>query len=83
MNQLMLYMVLAGDMLLAKKRKASREIRVQMEQLLTAWQQLLQGSNNYGSGLNKAHDILDFNNQAEKVLMENIAFNASKHLGVI
>jgi hypothetical protein len=76
-------MALAGDMLLAKKHKASWEIQVQMEQLLTAWQQLLQASNNYGSGLNEVHDILDFNNQAEKVLMENIAFNAIKHLGVI
>jgi spectrin beta len=67
MNQLMLYMVLAGEMLLAKKHKASREIRVQMDQLLTAWHQLLQASNNYGRGLDEAQDILDFNNQAEKV----------------
>lgn len=67
MNQLTMYMVLAGDMLLAKKHKASREIRAQMEQLLTAWHQLLQGSNNYGRGLEEAQDILDFNNQAEKV----------------
>jgi spectrin beta len=67
MNQLMLCMALAGDMLLAKKHKASREIRIQMEQLLTAWQQLLQASNNYGRGLEEAQDILDFNNQAEKV----------------
>jgi hypothetical protein len=49
----MLYMVLAGDMLLAKKHKASREIRVQMDHLLTAWHQLLQASNNYGRGLDE------------------------------
>jgi len=67
MNQRMLYMLLAGDLLLAKKHKASREIRVQMDQLLTAWHQLLQSSNNYGRGLGEAQDILDFNNQAEKV----------------
>ena len=67
MNQLMLYMVLAGDMLLAKKHKASWEIRVQMDQLLTAWHQLLQGSNSYGHGLDEAQDILDFSNQAEEV----------------
>jgi len=67
MNQLMLYMVLAGDMLLAKKHKASWEIRDQLDQLLTAWHQLLQASNNYGRGLEEAQDILDFNNQAEKV----------------
>jgi hypothetical protein len=63
MNQLMLHMVLAGDVLLAKKHKASWEIGVQMDQLLIAWHQLLQGSNNYGCGLDEAQDILDFNNQ--------------------
>jgi spectrin beta len=65
MNQFMLYMVPAGDMLLAKKHKASWEIRIQMDQSLTAWHQLLQRSNNYGRGLEEAQDILDFNNQAE------------------
>lgn len=67
MNQLTLFTFLAGDMLLAKKHKASREIRVQMDQLLTAWHQLLQASSNYSRGLEEAQDILDFNNQAEKV----------------
>jgi len=67
MNQLMLCMVLAGDMLLAKKHKASWEIQIHLEQLLNAWQQLLQASNNYGRGLEEVQDILDFNNQAEKV----------------
>ena len=81
MNQFMLYMVLAGDMLLTNKHRASREIRVQMDQLLTAWQQLLQGSNNYGHTLDEAQDILDFT--TNQVVMENIAFNATKHLGVI
>jgi len=76
-------MVLTGDMLLAKKHKASWEIQDQMDQLLTAWHQLLQGSNSYGRGLEEAQDILDFNNQAEKVVMENVVFNASKHLGAI
>ena len=38
-----------------------------MDQLLTAWHQLLQASNSYGRGLEEAQDILDFNNQAEKV----------------
>jgi spectrin beta len=57
----------AGDMLLAKKHKASREIRAQLEQLLTVWRQLLQESNNRGRGLEEAQDILEFNNQAEKV----------------
>jgi len=67
MNQLMLYMVLTGDMLLAKKHKSSWKIRLQMDQLLTAWYLLLQGSNSYGRGLEEEQGILDFNNQAEKV----------------
>lgn len=58
---------LAGDMLLAKKHKASREVRAQLEQLLTVWRQLLQESTNRGRGLEEAQDILEFNNQAEKV----------------
>jgi spectrin beta len=60
-------MVLAGDMLLAKKHKASWEIRVQIDRLLNARRQLLQDSKNYGRSLDEAQDILDFNNQAEKV----------------
>jgi spectrin beta len=54
-------------MLLAKKHKASREIRAQLEHLLTVWRQLLQESNNRGRGLEEAQDILEFNNQAGKV----------------
>jgi spectrin beta len=38
-----------------------------MDQLLTAWHQLLQSSNSYGQGLDEARDILDFSNQADKV----------------
>ncbi|PSN40703.1 hypothetical protein C0J52_13751 [Blattella germanica] len=56
-----------GDMLIAKKHKASREIRAQLDQLLASWRQLLQESNNRGRGLEEAQDILEFNNQAEKV----------------
>jgi hypothetical protein len=58
---------LAGDLLLAKTHKASREVRAQLEQLLTAWRQLLQQSNSRGRGLEEAQDILELNNQAEKV----------------
>jgi hypothetical protein len=61
------YNNVAGDMLLRKKHKASREVRAQLEQLLTAWRHLLQESNNHGRGLEEAQDILEFNNQAEKV----------------
>lgn len=54
-------------MLLTKKHKASREIRAQLEQLMTAWRSLLQESNNRGRGLEEAQDILEFNNQVDKI----------------
>jgi spectrin beta len=54
-------------MLLKKKHKASREVRGQLDHLLAAWRQLLHDSNNHGRGLEEAQDILEFNNQAEKV----------------
>ncbi|XP_066999614.1 spectrin beta chain, non-erythrocytic 5 isoform X3 [Anabrus simplex] len=56
-----------GETLLAKKHKSSREIRLQLEQLLAAWRQLLNESNNRGRGLEEAQDILEFNNQVEKI----------------
>lgn len=52
---------------MAKKHKASREIRAQLEHLLNAWHNLLQESNNRGRGLEEAQDILEFNNQVEKI----------------
>ncbi|KAG8279574.1 hypothetical protein J6590_101967, partial [Homalodisca vitripennis] len=56
-----------GEMLLGKKHKASREIRAQLEHLLSAWRSLLQESNNRGRGLEEAQDILEFNNQVDKI----------------
>nr|XP_018898887.1 PREDICTED: spectrin beta chain, non-erythrocytic 1 isoform X2 [Bemisia tabaci] len=56
-----------GETLLAKKHKASHEIRAQLEQLLTSWRNLLQASNNRGQGLEEAQDILEFNNQVDKI----------------
>ncbi|XP_046688428.1 LOW QUALITY PROTEIN: spectrin beta chain-like [Homalodisca vitripennis] len=53
--------------LLGKKHKASREIRAQLEHLLSAWRSLLQESNNRGRGLEEAQDILEFNNQVDKI----------------
>lgn len=52
---------------MAKKHKASHEIRAQLEQLLTSWRNLLQASNNRGQGLEEAQDILEFNNQVDKI----------------
>lgn len=56
-----------GEVLLRKKHKASREIRVQLEQLMNSWQNLLTESNNRGRGLEEAQDILEFNNQVDKI----------------
>ncbi|XP_065202026.1 spectrin beta chain, non-erythrocytic 1 isoform X3 [Planococcus citri] len=56
-----------GEVLLAKKHKASREIKSQLDHLLTLWRNLLQESNNRGRGLEEAQDILEFNNQVDKI----------------
>lgn len=56
-----------GEMLLQKRHEASAEIREQMKNLLTAWRQLLLDSANRGKGLEEAQDILEFNNQLEKI----------------
>lgn len=55
-----------GETLIAKRHKAAREIRSQLEQLLTSWRRLLQESANTGRGLEEAHDILEFNNHVDK-----------------
>ena len=57
----------AGDQLLQQQHLSSREIRRQLEALLASWQQLLAESASRGRGLEEAQDILDFNNQVEKV----------------
>ena len=57
----------SGEQLLQKKHLSSREIRQQLEALLASWQQLLAESASRGRGLEEAQDILDFNNQVEKV----------------
>lgn len=56
-----------GERLLNKKHEASVEIREQMKNLLGAWRQLLVDSSNRGKGLEEAQDILEFNNQLEKI----------------
>ena len=56
-----------GELLLGKKHKASRDVRAQLDQLLEAWRSLLQESSNHGRGLEEAQDILEFNNQVEKI----------------
>ncbi|XP_037069817.1 spectrin beta chain, non-erythrocytic 1-like [Pollicipes pollicipes] len=56
-----------GETLLQQRHLSSREIRQQLEALLASWQQLLAESVSRGRGLEEAQDILDFNNQVEKV----------------
>ncbi|XP_022241663.1 spectrin beta chain, non-erythrocytic 1-like [Limulus polyphemus] len=56
-----------GELLLSKKHESSPEIRIQLEQLLMKWSQLLNASANRGRGLEEAQDIFELNNQMEKV----------------
>ncbi|XP_015429631.1 PREDICTED: spectrin beta chain, non-erythrocytic 5 isoform X2 [Dufourea novaeangliae] len=56
-----------GETLLAQKHPASAEIRQQLEHLHASWKKLLLESENRGRGLEEAQDILEFNNQVEKI----------------
>ncbi|XP_076359799.1 spectrin beta chain, non-erythrocytic 5 kst [Tachypleus tridentatus] len=56
-----------GELLLSKKHESSPEIRIQLEQLLMKWSQLLNASANRGRGLEEAQDMFELNNQMEKV----------------
>ncbi|XP_076681486.1 spectrin beta chain, non-erythrocytic 5 kst isoform X2 [Andrena cerasifolii] len=56
-----------GETLLAQKHPASAEIRQQLEHLHASWRKLLLESGNRGRGLEEAQDILEFNNQVEKI----------------
>ncbi|XP_015599750.1 spectrin beta chain, non-erythrocytic 1 isoform X3 [Cephus cinctus] len=56
-----------GETLLAQKHPASSEIRQQLQHLRGSWQKLLLESGNRGRGLEEAQDILEFNNQVEKI----------------
>ncbi|XP_034181532.2 spectrin beta chain, non-erythrocytic 5 kst isoform X1 [Osmia lignaria lignaria] len=56
-----------GETLLAQKHPASNEIRQQLEHLHASWRKLLLESGNRGRGLEEAQDILEFNNQVEKI----------------
>lgn len=56
-----------GERLLQQKHPASAEIRQQLEHLHASWRKLLLESGNRGRGLEEAQDILEFNNQVEKI----------------
>lgn len=53
--------------MLGQKHPASCEIHEQLEQLYSSWRRLLVESGNRGRGLEEAQDILEFNNQVEKI----------------
>lgn len=56
-----------GETLIAQNHPSNAEIRKQLEQLHTTWRKLLLVSGNRGRGLEEAQDILEFNNQVEKI----------------
>ncbi|XP_043484059.1 spectrin alpha chain [Leptopilina heterotoma] len=56
-----------GETLLLQKHPASLEIKQQVDILNTSWKNLLHESGNRGRGLEEAQDILEFNNQVEKI----------------
>ena len=56
-----------GDLLIQKRHPASREIQDRVERLLQQWNKLLQASSDRGAGLEEAKDILNFNEEVQKV----------------
>lgn len=66
-NNIFIYKIAKGETLLARKHPASAEIRQQLEHLHASWRNLLLESGNRGRGLEEAQDILEFNNQVEKI----------------
>lgn len=56
-----------GETLISKKHKYSPEIKEQLKELEDSWQKLLYEINLRGKGLEEAQDILEFNNQLDKL----------------
>ena len=56
-----------ADHLISKSHENGLEVRSQMEQLIHKWNQLLDASEQRGRGLEEAQDILEFNQNVEKV----------------
>lgn len=56
-----------GDTLLGKKHENSPEIKETVRKVLDAWRVLLNQLNERGRGLEEAQDILEFNNQLDKI----------------
>ncbi|KAL8620004.1 hypothetical protein ACOMHN_015286 [Nucella lapillus] len=58
-----------GELLIQKNHRNKGEISQQVKRLMSKWNELLQASNNRGKGLEEARDILEFNEQVDKVEM--------------
>ena len=58
-----------GELLIKKDHPAKSEISQRVDSLMAKWKELLQASNNRGKGLEEARDILEFNEQVDKVEM--------------
>ncbi len=54
-------------MLIQKRHPASPEIQRSVERLVQQWNKLLQASSDRGAGLEEAKDILNFNEEVQKV----------------
>lgn len=58
-----------GELLIQKHHPAKNEIHQRSTRLMAKWEELLKASNDRGKGLEEARDILEFNEQVEKVEM--------------
>ncbi|XP_052269284.1 spectrin beta chain, non-erythrocytic 1-like isoform X3 [Dreissena polymorpha] len=56
-----------GDSLVQKRHVASDDIRQVVTRLMSKWRELLQASEDRGKGLGEVKDILQFNEQVDKV----------------
>lgn len=56
-----------GDLLISKRHKAQKDITKQLRNLEVAWRELLREVDLRGKGLEEAQDILEFNNQLDKI----------------
>ncbi|XP_059484234.1 spectrin beta chain, non-erythrocytic 2 isoform X2 [Neocloeon triangulifer] len=56
-----------ANTLMQRKHKHSRDVRAQLDGLLSKWKALLQEAANQGRGLEEAQDILEFNLQTDKI----------------
>lgn len=57
-----------GESLVKKRHVASDEIRQVVTRLMSKWKGLLKASEDRGKGLGEVKDILEFNEQVDKVL---------------